>query len=118
MTFTPPAPLIRSAAMLPPPARVIKLPGEVWLSAIDPKPGLDSTSNTRAASRISEPPFWDPFVRGIGYSSWLLAQRPSMGVMLNPSRGAPVGGKKYLSIFHGHDSSEHSRIELPADGKL
>jgi len=61
MTFTPPAPLIRSAAMLPPPARVIKLPGEVWLSAIDPKPGLDSTSNTRAASRISEPVFWDPF---------------------------------------------------------
>ena len=27
-------------------------------------------------------------------------------------------GKKYLSIFRGHDSSEHWRMELPADGRL
>jgi len=27
-------------------------------------------------------------------------------------------GKKYLSIFRGHDSAEHWRMELPADGKL
>ncbi|MEE2886686.1 MAG: hypothetical protein VX951_04580 [Planctomycetota bacterium] len=27
-------------------------------------------------------------------------------------------GKKYLSIFRGHDSAEHWRMELPADGRL
>lgn len=27
-------------------------------------------------------------------------------------------GKKYLSIFRGHDSSEHWRMVLPADGRL
>ena len=26
----------------------------------------------------------EEYIRGIGHSSWLLAQRPSMGVMLNP----------------------------------
>jgi len=29
-----------------------------------------------------------------------------------------LDGKKYLSIFRGHDSAEHWRMELPADGKL
>jgi len=33
----------------------------------------------------------DPFYTGIGHSSWVLAQRPGMGVMLNPYRG-PVTG--------------------------
>lgn len=27
-------------------------------------------------------------------------------------------GKKYLAIFRGHDSAEHWRMELPADGRL
>lgn len=29
-----------------------------------------------------------------------------------------LNGKKYLGIFRGHDSAEHWRMELPADGKL
>ena len=33
----------------------------------------------------------DSFLRGIGHSSWVLAQRPGMGVMLNPY-GEPVTG--------------------------
>jgi len=34
---------------------------------------------------------------GIGHSSWLLAQRPSMGVMLNPY-GEPVTGASGMSV--------------------